>query len=53
MVRLMVTSSKRAYATPKCAVPKTDGSWWRVMTKHGLLEKGMANYFNILALRIP
>ena len=22
-----------------------DGSWWRVLTKHGLLEKGMANHF--------
>ena len=33
--------------------PKTDGSWWRVMTKCGPLEKGMANNFSILALRIP
>ena len=33
--------------------PKTDGSWWRVMTKHGPLEKGMANHFSILALRTP
>jgi len=31
--------------------PKMDGSWWRVLTKHGPLEKGMANYFSILALR--
>ena len=23
--------------------PKTDGSWWRVLKKCGLLEKGMAN----------
>ena len=28
-----------------------DGSWWRVLTKHGPLEKGMANHFSILALR--
>ena len=21
-----------------------DGSWWRVLTKHDLLEKGMANH---------
>ena len=33
--------------------PKTDGSWWRVLTKHGPLEKEMANHFSILALRIP
>ena len=32
---------------------KTDGSWWRVLTKRGPLEKGMANHFSILALRTP
>ena len=26
-------------------------SWWRVLTKRGPLEKGMANHFSILALR--
>ena len=31
--------------------PKTDSSWWRVLTKHGPLKKGMANHFSILALR--
>ena len=30
-----------------------DGSWWRVLTKHGPLEKGMANNFSVLALRTP
>ena len=30
---------------------KMDGSWWRVLTKLGLLEKGMANHFSILFLR--
>ena len=30
-----------------------DGSWWRVLTKCGPLEKGMANHFSIFALRIP
>ena len=30
-----------------------DRSWWRVLTQRVLLEKGMANHFNILALRIP
>ena len=24
------------------------GSWWRVLTKYGSLEKGMANHFKIL-----
>ena len=33
--------------------PKTDGSWWRALTKRGPLEKGMANHFSILALRTP
>ena len=33
--------------------PKMDRSWWRVLTKSGQLEKGMANHFSILALRIP
>ena len=28
-----------------------DGSWWRVLTKCGPLEKGMANHFSLLALR--
>ena len=38
-----------------CSVgpPKMDGSWWRVLMKCGPLEKGMANHFSILALRIP
>ena len=30
-----------------------DRPWWRVLTKHGPLEKAMANHFSILALRIP
>ena len=30
-----------------------DGSWWRILTKCGPLEKGMANRFSILALRTP
>ena len=33
--------------------PKTDGLRWRVLTKCGTLEKGMANHFSILALRTP
>ena len=30
---------------------KTDGSWWRVLTKRGPLEKGIADHFSILGLR--
>ena len=30
-----------------------DGSWWRVLTKRGPPEKGMANHFSILAWEIP
>ena len=30
-----------------------DGSWWRVLTKRGSLEKGMAKHFRILAIRTP
>ena len=33
--------------------PKTDGSWWRVLTKWDLLGKGMANHISILTLRTP
>ena len=33
--------------------PKMDVSWLTVLTKRGPLEKGMANHFNILALRTP
>ena len=33
--------------------PKMDESWWRVLTKCGPLDKGMANHFSTLALRTP
>ena len=39
---------------PLCIGPlKIDGLWWRVLTKRGPLENGMANHFSILPLRIP
>ena len=42
------------YSKPCCVgPPKTYGSWWRVLTKCGSLEKRMANHFSILALRTP
>ena len=48
LVQLNETMSHAVLGTPK-----TDRSWWRVLTKCGPLEKGMANYLNILALRTP
>ena len=30
-----------------------DRSWWRVLTKLGLLEKGMANHFQYSCLENP
>ena len=47
-----LSNSMKLWAMP-FGPPKMDGSWWRVLTKHGPLEKGMADYFSILALRTP
>ena len=33
--------------------PKVEGSWWKVLTEQGPLERGMANHSSSLALRIP
>ena len=33
--------------------PKTNRSWWRVLTKRGKMEKWMANHFSILSMRTP
>ena len=43
------------WSNEPCCVgpPKTDGSWWRVLTKRGLLEKEMANHVIILASGTP
>ena len=41
------------YEPCRVGTPKTDGSWWRVLTQCGPLEKGMANHFSTLALRTP
>ena len=39
---------------PCCVGPcKKYGSWWRILTECGPLEKGIANHFRILALRTP
>ena len=45
--------TQRNYESCHVEPPKMDGSWWRVLTKHGPLEKRMANHFSILALRYP
>ena len=41
------------YEPCRAGPPNTGSSWWRVLTKCGPLEKGMANYFIILALKPP
>ena len=45
-----MSNSMKLPAIP-CRPPKMDGSWWRVLTKCGPLERGMANHFSILALK--
>ena len=47
-----LSNSMKLWAIP-CRATKTDGSWWRVLTKRVPLEKGMANHFSILVLRTP
>ena len=32
---------------------KMDGSWWKILTKRGPLEKGMENYSSIFAIGTP
>ena len=41
------------YEPCRVGPPKMNGSWWRVLTKHGLLVQAMANHFSILALGTP
>ena len=45
-----LSNSMRLWAMP-CRATKMDGSWWRLLTKCGPLEKGMVNHFGVLALR--
>ena len=50
----LITRTTNSMNEPCCVgPPKMEGSWWRVLTKCCLLEKGMANHFSILALRTP
>ena len=46
-----LSNSMKLWAMP-CRTTQ-DRSWWRILTKCGPLEKGMANHFSILALRTP
>ena len=48
-----LSNSMKLWAMLHVELPKMEGSWWRVLTKCGPLEKGMANHFHILALRTP
>ena len=36
--------TQRNYKPSSVRLSKTDGSWWRDLTKHDSLEKGMANH---------
>ena len=49
---MALSNSIKLWAMP-CRPSEMDRSLWRVLTKHGPLEKGMANHFSIPALRIP
>ena len=40
--------TQRNYEPCQVGPPKTDRSWWVILTKSGPLEKGMANHFSIL-----
>ena len=42
-----------AYESCHAGPPKTDRSWWRVLTKRSPSEEGMANHSSILASRTP
>ena len=45
--------TQRSYKPCCVGPPKTDRSKWRVLTKCGPLEEGMANHLSILATRTP
>ena len=49
----LITWIRNLCNSMKLGPPNMDGSWRRVLTKCGPLEKGMANHYNILALRTP
>ena len=48
-----ITALYNSYEPCCVGPPKMDGSWWRVLIKHGPLEKGMANHLVFFASRTP
>ena len=46
------SNSMKLWTMP-CRATQHGWTWWRVLTKHGLLESGRANRFSILALWTP
>ena len=52
-ITALSSGKKKNYEQCRVGPPKMEGSRWRVLTKRGPLEKGMANHFSILALRAP
>ena len=53
MITWIKALRKWSYELHCARPPKTDMSWWRVLTKCSPLEKGMANHFSILAMKTP
>ena len=54
MSRTLLNSGDMCQIMPwamPCRATETKGSWWRVLTKRGPLEKVMVNRFSIAALR--
>ena len=51
ITHITALSNSRNYEPCLIGSLKMDGSWGRVLTKHGPLEKGMSNHFSILGLR--
>ena len=52
MITWITVLCNKLWAVP-CRATQTDGSWWKVLTKHGPLEKGMVNHFSILGFENP
>ena len=49
---IWTTASSNSVKHGSCVgPPKMDRSWWRVLTKHGPLEEGIANHISTFALR--
>ena len=52
MITWVTTSCNLTKLEPCCVgPPKMAGSWWRILTKKGSLEKGRPNHFSFITLR--